>query len=89
MEITRRKLFGVITAFIAAPAIIRVADMMPIKAFASRKVRTIKLTINGEVLTCEWPEGHPGPLMMGIPYSHTGLVKIETFGWEGGGGGIQ
>lgn len=33
MDLNRRKLIGGLTAFIAAPAIIRVAGIMPIKAF--------------------------------------------------------
>lgn len=51
--LTRRKLIGGLGLLIAAPTIIRVADMMPIKAFADKPLfakRTFFLSSYGDVV---------------------------------------
>lgn len=44
-ELSRRKLLGGLTAFLCAPAIVRVADLMPIKAWTEAGI--LPLTAGG------------------------------------------
>lgn len=57
--LNRRKLIGGLVAFIAAPAIIRVADLMPIRAF------TVEEALYRGIRYQDWPLGTERPYYHG------------------------
>ena len=71
MPLSRRKLLGALTAFIAAPAIVRVASLMPVKAW-------------DDGLLWETPKGNHIPWSGGLTWRNGGpVVEIHILHEDG------